>query len=165
MAGVLFAASPAWAHVEIDPESAPKGATQTWRVPGAERGAERQHGQARGVLPHQYPIANVLVQEKPGWTFAVETQHLNKPIKTDDGTFSDVVTKVTWTAARSPPAATTSSRCSAAPCRRTPTSWCSRRCRPTATATSCAGSRPRSRPPQPENPAPTLVLTKAAKGG
>ena len=77
VAGVVFSAYPAWAHVEIDPASAPKGSTQTWafRVPNEEQNASTVKVDI--FFPPKYPIANVLVQQKPGWTFAVQTQHLS----------------------------------------------------------------------------------------
>ena len=105
VAGVVFAASPAWAHVEIEPESLPKGSTTTFsfRVPNEEPNANTV--QLDVFFPDKYPIADVLVQQKPGWTFTVKTKHLAKPIKTDDGSFSDVVTQVTWTGGQIVPGA------------------------------------------------------------
>ncbi|HZP28339.1 MAG TPA: DUF1775 domain-containing protein, partial [Acidimicrobiia bacterium] len=67
-AGVVFAAGPAWAHVEIEPESLPKGATTTWsfRVPNEEPSATTVKVEI--FFPEKFPIADVLVQQKPGWT-------------------------------------------------------------------------------------------------
>jgi len=166
VSGVLFAASPAWAHVEIDPESAPKGATQTWafRVPNEEPNADTVKLEV--FFPTKYPIANVLVQEKPGWNFAVETQHLAKPIKTDDGTFSDVVTKVTWTGGRITPGGYDLFPVFGGPLPKNTDKLVFK-----ALQTYSNGDvvrwieTPTKGAPPPENPAPTLVLTKAAKGG
>ena len=114
----------------------------------------------------KYPIANVLVQEKPGWTFAVETQHLNKPIKTDDGTFSDVVTKVTWTGGQITPGGYDLFPVFGGPLPKNTNKLVFK-----ALQTYSNGDvvrwieTPVKGAPAPENPAPTLILTKAAKGG
>jgi periplasmic copper chaperone A len=100
MGGVLVAtASPAGAHVEIDPGSQPKGATVTFafQVPNEEDNASTVRLDVQ--FPTDHPIANVLVEEKPGWTFTTQTQKLTKPIKTDDGTFSTAVAEVSWVSA------------------------------------------------------------------
>jgi periplasmic copper chaperone A len=93
------AATPAGAHVEIDPGSQPKGATVTFafRVPNEEDNASTVRLDVQ--FPTDHPIANVLVQEKPGWTFTTQTRNLTTPIKTDDGTFSTAVTEISWVSA------------------------------------------------------------------
>jgi uncharacterized protein YcnI len=96
---VLAAASPAGAHVEIDPGSQPKGATVTFafRVPDEEDNASTVRLDVQ--FPTDHPIANVLVEVKPGWTFTTQTQKLTKPITTADGTFSTAVTEISWVSA------------------------------------------------------------------
>ena len=95
---VVLLASPAWAHVEVDPGSAPKGATQafSFRVPNEEPTVVTVKLDVQ--FPTDHPFAHVLVQAKPGWTFTTETETLSKPIKTDDGSVTTAVTRVTWTA-------------------------------------------------------------------
>jgi len=95
---VVFAASPAWAHVEIDPASEPKGATVVFafRVPTESPTASTVRLDVQ--FPTNTPFANVLVQQKPGWTFTTQTAPLAKPITTDDGTFTTAVTEVSWVA-------------------------------------------------------------------
>jgi len=164
--GVLFAAAPAWAHVEIDPESAPKGSTGTWafRVPNEEPNASTVKLDV--FFPAKFPIANVLVQAKPGWTFSVQTRHLAKPITTDDGTFSDVVTQVTWSGGQIPPGAYDLFPVFGGPLPKNTNKLVFK-----ALQTYSNGDvvrwiqTPVKGAPEPENPAPTLVLTKAAKGG
>ena len=97
---VIAAAGPAAAHVEIDPGSQPKGATVTFafRVPDEEDNAATVRLDVQ--FPTDHPIANVLVQVKPGWTFTTQSQQLSKPIKTDDGTFSSAVTEISWVSSR-----------------------------------------------------------------
>jgi uncharacterized protein len=92
-------ASAAWAHIEIDPGSQPKGGTVTFafRVPDEEDQASTVRLDVQ--FPTDHPIANVLVQVKPGWTFTTQTEKLTKPIKTDDGTFTSVVTEISWVSA------------------------------------------------------------------
>jgi uncharacterized protein YcnI len=96
---VAAAASPAWAHVEIDPGSEPKGSTVAFafRVPDEEDNASTVRLDVQ--FPVDHPIANVLVQQKPGWTFTTQTQKLAKPIKTADGTFTNAVTEISWVSA------------------------------------------------------------------
>lgn len=48
-------------------------------------------------LPTDHPITGIHADAKPGWTSAVETVKLAKPITTDDGQITEVVSKVTWT--------------------------------------------------------------------
>lgn len=93
---VVAVAGPAAAHVEIDPGSQPKGSTGTFafRVPNEEDTASTVRLDVQ--FPTDHPIANVLVEVKPGWTFTTQTQKLTKPIKTDDGTFADAVTEISW---------------------------------------------------------------------
>jgi uncharacterized protein YcnI len=97
--GVILAASPAGAHVEIDPTSLPRGSTGVFafRVPTEEQNANTVKLDVQ--FPTNHPLPDILVQEKPGWTFTTQTQQLAKPITTDDGTFTSAVTEVTWTAA------------------------------------------------------------------
>jgi uncharacterized protein YcnI len=163
---VLFAASPAWAHVEIEPESLPKGATATWsfRVPNEEPNADTV--QLDVFFPEKFAIPDVLVQQKPGWTFTVKTKHLDQPIKTDDGSFSDVVTQVTWTGGRIAPGGFDLFTVLGGPL---PTK--ANKLVFKAIQTYSDGSvvrwieTPVKGAPEPDDPAPTLLLTKPTKGG
>jgi MYXO-CTERM domain-containing protein len=96
---VLVGAIPAWAHVTVEPSSAPKGGSDIeigFRVPNEE--AKANTTKVAIELPSAPPILNVLAQSVPGWTAAVVTTTLPKPIQTDDGPVSDIVTQVAWTA-------------------------------------------------------------------
>ena len=95
---VLGLAAAASAHVSVNPSSAPAGsfAQLDFRVP-----TESDTASTVGVevaFPTDHPIANVSVQPKPGWTVAVTKTKLATPIKTDDGTVSEAVSRVTWKA-------------------------------------------------------------------
>ena len=95
---VVASGSMASAHVTPDPDTAPKGAGDqvfTFRVPNEEPGADTTS--LRLQLPQDHPIAAVDVAEMPGWTSTITTRHLDPPLKTDDGSFSDVASEITWT--------------------------------------------------------------------
>lgn len=98
LGGVVLTATSAWAHVEIDPGSAPKGSAVVFafRTPNEEPNANTVKLDVQ--FPSDHPIANVLVQQKTGWTFNTQSKKLAKPITTSDGTFTDAVSEVTWTA-------------------------------------------------------------------
>ena len=99
----VFVAGPAAAHVEIDPESAPKGSTTSFsfRVPN-----EKDNASTIGLevtFPTDHPIPAVSVLVKPGWTFTVEKAPLPKPIKTENGEVTEAVSKITWSGGQIPP--------------------------------------------------------------
>lgn len=86
------------AHVTPDPSSAPKGAGDqaiTFRIPNELDNASTVKVTLQ--LPQDHPIADVSVLAMPGWTDTVQTRKLSTPIKTDDGSFSEVASEITWT--------------------------------------------------------------------
>ena len=100
LGGALSAA----AHVTPDPPTAPKGAGDqvfTFRVPNEEPTANTVKFTLQ--LPQDHPIASVDVLAMAGWTSTVQTKHLATPITTDDGSFSDVASVITWTGGKIPP--------------------------------------------------------------
>lgn len=164
---IALTALPAWAHVEIDPGSAPRGATQVFafRVPNEEPSALTVKLDVQ--FPVHHPFANVLVQQKPGWTFVTKTRKLPKPITTDDGTFTTAVSEVVWTATAGgiPPGAFDLFPVFAG----LPSN--AKKLTFKAIQTYSNGDvvswieTPAKGAPEPEHPAPTLVLTKASKSG
>jgi uncharacterized protein YcnI len=96
--GVLIAmALPASAHVTLHANNAVQGGSDTIisvRVPNEEDNATTT--QVEVDFPTSAPMLNMLVEPTPGWTFQVTQTTLPTPIKTDDGSFSQVVTKVVW---------------------------------------------------------------------
>jgi uncharacterized protein YcnI len=95
---VLGSGGAASAHVTPDPDTAVKGAGDqvfTFRVPNEDPSAKTTS--VRLQLPQDHPIAAVDVLEMPGWTSTLTTRHLDTPLKTDDGSFSDVASEITWT--------------------------------------------------------------------
>jgi uncharacterized protein YcnI len=97
---VCALAAPAAAHVTVDPPSAPQGSTVklSFLVPNEEPTARVTDVQVAFPTPPQTPIPTVTVEQKPGWTVKVTTQKLAQPVVTDDGTISDVVSRVEWKA-------------------------------------------------------------------
>jgi uncharacterized protein YcnI len=88
----------AWAHVTVAPESVVKGTSDaeiSFRVPNEATTATTK---LQVFIPSNPPLLGVLAQAVPGWTDAVVTTKLAKPIHTDDGDVTDVVSEVTWTA-------------------------------------------------------------------
>lgn len=92
----LAAAAPAFAHVTVDPSSAPKGAEITlgFRVPNEEATASTVEVQI--FFPSDHPVLGVDPQSAPGWTDRIHTAALNPPVTTDDGTITDYVSEVDW---------------------------------------------------------------------
>jgi uncharacterized protein YcnI len=94
---VLLWPAAASAHVTVDPDTAPRGAGDvvlTFRVPNELPSASVVG--LRVQFPTQHPIAVVSPQAMPGWTVTTKSVRLTTPIKTDDGTFTNVVSEVDW---------------------------------------------------------------------
>jgi periplasmic copper chaperone A len=99
LVGVFGFAALASAHVTVSSSDATQGGEGkvTFRVPNESDTASTIKVQV--VLPAQQPIASVLVLPVPGFTSAVSTTKLAKPITNDDGDqVSEVVSQITWTA-------------------------------------------------------------------
>jgi uncharacterized protein YcnI len=94
---VLGAAMPAFAHVTVDPASAPQGGEITlgFRVPNEESNAGTVKIQI--FFPSAHPILGVDPQSAPGWQDKIYTQALNPPVNTDDGPVTSYVSEVDWT--------------------------------------------------------------------
>jgi periplasmic copper chaperone A len=92
------AASPAWAHVAIDPESATKGtdAVLAFVVPN-EKDPETTT-KVTVQFPTDHPIAEALVEPMAGWTAEATQFTVETPIVTDAGPVTRAVKEVTWTA-------------------------------------------------------------------
>jgi uncharacterized protein len=95
---VLGLAAAASAHVTVDPSTAPAGsfAQLEFRVP-----TESDTASTVGLevaFPTDHPIANISVQPKVGWTYSVTKAKLATPIKTDDGTVTEAITRIIWKA-------------------------------------------------------------------
>jgi uncharacterized protein YcnI len=96
---LVAAAAPAWAHVKVEPESAPKGsdAVLAFVVPN-----EKDPQTTTKVVvqfPTDHPIAEALVEPIAGWTAEATQFTVKTPIQTDNGPVTSAVKDVTWTAA------------------------------------------------------------------
>ncbi len=98
-ATIFLLASPAAAHITIDPPSVPKGSTSqlAFIVPNESDTARTNKVQIFFPLPPN-AIPAVSVAAMPGWRSAIRTQKLSSPIVTDDGSISEIVSAITWTA-------------------------------------------------------------------
>jgi len=97
---VLVWAGSASAHVTVDPPSAPQGGTVklSFLAPNEEPPATVTDLQIYFPVPPATPIPTVTVEPKAGWTFHLTNLHLTKPIVTDDGNISDIVSEIEWKA-------------------------------------------------------------------
>jgi uncharacterized protein YcnI len=95
-ATVLLFAGPALAHITVTPASVVAGSTDvlTFHVPNEEAKADTVKVDVQ--IPTDHPIAQLLVEQVPGWTASVKNLTLAKPIVTDDGKFTQAVSEVTW---------------------------------------------------------------------
>jgi uncharacterized protein YcnI len=100
---VVAFATPAWAHVTVDPSSAPRGGEITlgFRVPNEEATAATVKVQI--FFPSNPPVLGIDPEEAPGWTNQVHTAPLNPPITTDDGPLTSYVNEVDWSGGSIPP--------------------------------------------------------------
>jgi uncharacterized protein YcnI len=100
LAGLLVAsvAAPASAHVTVQPTSAPKGgfAVVSFSVPNERPSTNTVALQV--LLPPDHPIPSVSIRPLPGWTHAVDSTKLAKPLQTDDGVVDQAVSTITWNA-------------------------------------------------------------------
>lgn len=95
-AATVALAGPAFAHVTVDPASAPQGAEITlgFRVPNEMPNAGTIRVQI--FFPSDHPILGVDPQSVPGWRDTIHTASLNPPVQTDDGVLTDYVSEVDW---------------------------------------------------------------------
>lgn len=96
---LLAVASPAFAHVTVQPGAAQQGeyTAVSFRVPDESDTAATTKLEVS--VPTDHPIASVATQPLPGWKATVETTKLATPVKTDDGdSITEVVSKITWVA-------------------------------------------------------------------
>ena len=161
---LLGVATAAAAHVTVNPRSAEQGsyAKLTFRVPNERDDAGTT--KVRVDLPLDHPVASVSVRPLPGWKVEVEKKKLSTPVKTGDGELTEAVATITWSGGRIDPGQFQEFDVSMGPL-------------PTDTDTLAfkavqiySGGQvvrwdqaPLPGGKEPEHPAPTLHLTKAAE--
>ncbi len=98
LAAVLVTAGAASAHVKVSGIDVTQGGygVITFRVPSES--ATLSTTQIAITFPSDTPIVSVSTQPKAGWTSVVTTDKLATPITTDDGQIDSYVSKVTFTA-------------------------------------------------------------------
>jgi len=103
LAGLVVAlvavAGPAAAHVTVHPTSVPAGgqdAELTFQVPNERDDANTVALQV--FFPTSPPFLTVDVLPVPGWTAKVHVINLPRPVPSDDGPVTQVVSDITWTA-------------------------------------------------------------------
>jgi uncharacterized protein YcnI len=100
---VICGVESADAHVSVSPSTAEHGSTAelTFRVPNEEPRAATTKFELQ--IPTSAPIAQLLARPIPGWTVATHSVKLAKPLITDDGKFTTVVDRITWSGGRIAP--------------------------------------------------------------
>lgn len=95
----LGPATPAAAHVSVDPTAATQGdyLRLAFRVPNESDVASTVKVEV--VLPENAPVATVTTMPVPGWTVTVERRKLDPPVEVHGGQVGEAVSKITWTAA------------------------------------------------------------------
>ena len=88
---LVAAAGPAWAHVKVEPESAPQGsdAVLAFVVPNEMSNATTT--KVVVTFPRDHPITQALVEAIPGWKGEAAAFTLKTPIVTSDGSFKTAV--------------------------------------------------------------------------
>lgn len=97
--GLTLGVGVASAHVTVNPDTAVAGSYSkiTFRVPNESAKADTVKVSVQFPLDH--PFASVSVKKEPGWTAAVTTTKLPKPISDDDNaSITQAVSSITWTA-------------------------------------------------------------------
>ncbi|MFI0215402.1 YcnI family protein [Streptomyces lydicus] len=95
---VLLLAGPAFAHVSVQSQSAPKGgfATVNFKVPNERDDASTVKLEVN--LPTDHPLASVMPEPVPGWKVSVTKTKLAKPIEMEGEKINEAPSKITWTA-------------------------------------------------------------------
>jgi periplasmic copper chaperone A len=101
---VVAWAGVAGAHVTVEPPSVPRGTGDvvlTFRVPNEM--AQANTVGLRVQFPTDHPIAVVSPEAQSNWTAQETTVTLQRPVTTDDGTFSRAVSEIDWSGGSIPP--------------------------------------------------------------
>ncbi|MEU9113013.1 YcnI family protein [Streptomyces sp. NPDC048483] len=96
---VLLLASPAFAHVSVQPVgTAEKGgyATVNFKVPNERDDSSTVKLEV--TLPTDHPLASVMPESVPGWQVDVKKAKLAKPIEMHGEKITEAPTKIIWTA-------------------------------------------------------------------
>lgn len=99
VAFLLAVAAPASAHVTVNPQEAEKGgfARLAFWVPNESDTASTVKLEV--VLPENAPVGSVSIMPVAGWTATMERRKVDPPVDVHGSQISEVVSKITWTAA------------------------------------------------------------------
>ena len=163
----LVGAAPAFAHVTAQPGTAQQGGYSviTFRVPNEDDTAGTTA--LTVTLPTDHPISSVRTTPMAGWTTTTTTVALNPPVQDDGRTITKTVGSITWTAAagtRIAPGQYLDFPVSLGPLPDVPEiSFAARQTYDNGTVVDW--NQPRGADgSEPEHPAPSVTLTRAAAG-
>jgi uncharacterized protein YcnI len=93
---VLGVATPAFAHVTVQPSEAEQGgfATVAFQVPNERDDASTVKLEV--TFPEDHPIPFVSTQPVAGWTVQVDKAKLAQPIEGEGESITEAVSKITW---------------------------------------------------------------------
>jgi uncharacterized protein YcnI len=167
---VCAGAGVAAAHVTVHADNPTSGASDValqFRVPN-----ERDDAGTTKVdvfFPLATPLLDLYVQPHPGWTARTTKQHLAQPVTTDDGSITDAVAEIVWTADTAADALAPGQSADFVVTAGQLPDVSALTFKVLQTYSSGEVARwielPSSGVPEPESPAPTLTLSKAAGGG
>ncbi|MBM2623028.1 YcnI family protein [Actinoplanes sp. LDG1-06] len=94
----LALASPALAHVTVNPDTATAGGYSkvTFRVPNESDSTSTTKVEIN--LPADKPVASVSIKPLTGWDVATTISKLDKPLEAHGAQITEAVSKITWTA-------------------------------------------------------------------
>ncbi|MEU4680468.1 YcnI family protein [Micromonospora sp. NPDC023737] len=97
LVGLLPAA--AFAHVTVNPGTATQGgyAALTFRIPTESDDASTTKVEVQ--FPADSPLASLSVKPHAGWSYEITKKKLTTPIEAHGAQISEVIDKITWTAA------------------------------------------------------------------
>jgi uncharacterized protein YcnI len=167
-AALVLAAGSAGAHVTVTPSSARQGAFEilSFSVPNEKEDANTTELVVE--LPTRSPIASVRVKPMPGWTVTPETSTLPKPVKAGGSSITEAVTKITWTATAGglAPGEFDLFTISAGPLPSTTKKLTFKALQTYSDGETVSWIQTSAKgAPEPEHPAPTLMLTRASSDG
>lgn len=95
-AGTLLTATPALAHVTVDPGEAEQGGygVVNFKVPNERDNASTVKLEV--TLPADHPMASVMPQPVPGWDVEVTQRKLDTPIEVHGEKVTEAPSKITW---------------------------------------------------------------------
>lgn len=98
LVGALGLATPASAHVTVNPREATQGGygRLAFRVPNESDTASTIKLEV--TLPEDAPVASVSIMPVPGWKVETEKRKLDTPLESHGSQITEAVSKITWTA-------------------------------------------------------------------